>query len=80
MVGCLLPRLGILQAYGAESHRWKVTLHDGQAGNGQKLCCPAVTPQCLVQVAHLKSKLFKLHVSYWYASFLHSFSFCILLF
>eukprot|EP00435_Cladocopium_sp_Y103_P012300 s2023_g3.t1 len=22
--------LGILQAYGAESHRWKVTLHDGQ--------------------------------------------------
>eukprot|EP00913_Durusdinium_trenchii_P001493 g1381.t1 len=24
--------LGILQAYGAESHRWKVTLHDGQDG------------------------------------------------
>lgn len=28
----LIPRLGILQAYGAESHRWKVTLHDGQDG------------------------------------------------
>lgn len=25
-------RLGVLQAYGAESHRWKVTLHDGQVG------------------------------------------------